>query len=254
MPDSLLQNFHKSGIFNADEAISNDALKIITTEYSKAQNANRLMHYNQLAGLHNPWGKSAHLFNSWELLDICQSEEILSLVTSLIGPDVILWESAFYGYNALNPAHSWTRHSSFSPINPMQGLTVRIAVKELSLDYVPGSHLSELSGLNNAPPLSPLSTTIRAGSIICHDIHLAHRYSTPQNHLPCGEYVIHYMPSTSQFVRDATSPIQKQLAEKLPLVNYGKSPIWLVHGSDHSDNDFVTGFSPPTGQWTNTQW
>lgn len=254
MPETHIQDFQKIGLSKASEAISDSAFKTLSTEYRKAENASRHLHYNQLSGLHNPWGKSAHLFDSWGLLDICHSEEILSLVTPLIGPDVILWESAFYGYSALTPANSWARHSHFSPIAPMQGLTVRIAVTELSLDYLPGSHLNELLSSNDASTPNVLSTTIPAGSIICHDIHLAHRYSTPQSHLPYGEYVIHYMPSTSQFVRDATSSIQKQLAEKMPLINYGKSPIWLVCGSDHSNNDFVTGFSPPTGQWTNAQW
>jgi len=227
---------------------------VLSQEYQKVLTAKQKLHYNQLAGLHNPWGKSAHIFDSWALLDICQSATILELIMPLIGADIILWESAFYGYGALDPAGRWTRHSDFSPIEPMQGIVVRIAIDQqgLELDYLPGSHAN--IDLDDTASTQAASLQLKAGNVVCHDIRLAQRYSNPCDAPPCGEYVIHYMPATSLFIRDPASNIQRSLAEKIPLINYGKSPIWLVHGNDHRNNDFVTGFSPPVGQWTNAQW
>lgn len=252
MPDSELLDFQRTGIFKARAPVADSVLNLLKTEYGKVLNSERRMHYNHLAGLHNPWGKSAHLFDSWALLDICQSEAMLELIAPLIGPDIILWESAFYGYNALAAPGAWTRHSDFSPIDPMMGVTVRIAIETNgpALDYLPGSHTSEQQ--DNAQEMKTVA--IESGEILCHDIRLAHRYAKAKSGLQYGEYVIHYMPATSLFVRDPASAIQKLLAEKLPLINYGKSPIWLVSGNDWSNNDFVTGFAPPVGQWTNAQW
>lgn len=254
MVDSNQIDFQRHGILQAKKSAPASLLSQLRTEYQKTLNSKQRMHYNQLAGLHNPWGKSAHLFNSWALLDICQSDAILELITPLIGPDIILWESAFYGYSALNRNNKWTRHSDFSPIEPMQGIVVRIGIDHsgVELDYFPGSHVAK--ELDCSASSQAESLQLKAGSIVCHDIRLAHRYSEPKNTLHCGEYVIHYMPATSLFVRDPTSTIQRHLAETLPLINYSKSPIWLVQGNDHRNNDFVTGFSPPVGQWTNAKW
>lgn len=252
MSDTELLNFQRTGIFKPEQPVAEPVLKVLKAEYGKVLDSKRRMHYNQLAGLHNPWGKSAHLFDSWALLDICQSEAMLELITPLLGPDIILWESAFYGYNALAPHGTWTRHSDFSPIDPAQGVTVRIAIDPngLAIDYLPGSHVDE----HLIDSQRSKSMTIGHGHIVCHDLRLTNRYSSAKADLRCGEYVIHYMPASSLFVRDPASDIQRHLAEKLPLINYGKSPIWLVSGNDRSNNDFVTGFAPPVGQWTNAQW
>ena len=253
MPDIDTLAFQQTGIVNAGTAIAEPLLDTIKTEYRKALNSARRMNYNQLAGLHNPWGKSAHLFDSWALLDICQSEHMLTLVTPLIGEDVVLWESTFYSYSALTVAGTWVRHSDFSPIKPMQGVSVRIAIEAagISLDYIPGSHID-----NNQQTIQQNSKrlSLPQGGMLCQDIRLAQRYSQPPSQYLCGEYVIHYMPATSVLVRDPLSSAQRQLAEKMPLINYGKSPLWLVSGSDRQNNDFATGFAPPIGQWTHAQW
>ena len=262
MSDLVLENYQRDGITGVTEPLTVSQIDLLKAEYQKTLDSKQKLHYNQLAGLHNPWGKSAHLFDSWALLDICQSDSVLQLVSSLIGPDIILWESAFFGYNALKPFGSWTRHSEFSPIDPMQGVTVRIVLdpKDSALDYIPGSHHIEPSDVGLEHTKSEKHgaykklSNLKTGSVFCHDIRLIHRYSQTGVGLCRGEYVIHHMPATSLFERAPDSALQQRLSERLPLINYGKSPIWLVKGEDHSGNNFVTGFSPPVGQWTNAQW
>lgn len=253
LPTDITQ-FHRTGISSPQPILSATQYNALVDEYKKSLMEKSTTYYNQLAGLHNPWGKSAHIFDSWAMLDICQSSNILEMIVPLIGPDIILWESAFYGYNALQSDRTWTRHCDFSPIDPMNGIVVRIALGEqgVGLDYLSGSHT--IGNLHPDELAVATSLQLNPESAICHDVRLAYRYSKQCSALPCGEYVIHYMPASSLFVRDPTSGIQQYLADKMPLINYGKSPIWLVHGTDHRENDFVTGFFPPVGQWTEAKW
>lgn len=247
MPETTIDNFHRNGLAISNTKLTPDQFALLKREYDKAQQAKPTWHYHQLAGIHNPWGKSARLFNSWGLLDICQSDTLKELLIPLLGADIILWESTFYGYAAFAPPGIWTRHTAFSPIEPMAGVSVRIALDPdgLQLDYVPGSHCDK-PGENRA---QPQTISIEAGTMLCHDIRLAHRYTQPLTALPGVEYVIHYMPASSLLVRDPSHPAQRLFAEYLPLLNYTKSPIWQVCGEDRNHNDFVTGFSPPVGQW-----
>ncbi len=75
-------------------------------------------------------------------------------------------------------------------------------------------------------------------------------YELNQSSIYPLEYVIRYFPATSSYIRDPVHPTQRILMENYPLVNYTRKPIWLVCGVDRAANDFVTGFKPLAGQWT----
>jgi hypothetical protein len=68
------------------------------------------------------------------------------------------------------------------------------------------------------------------------------------------DYVIRYLPSTARYNRDPTYPPNRRAAERAPLINFTRRPIWLVRGVDRADNDFVTGFASTIGQWSDAPW
>ena len=45
--------------------------------------------------LHNPWSRAGLTADSWKFLDLCQSAELLQLITPLMGEDIILFDSQF---------------------------------------------------------------------------------------------------------------------------------------------------------------
>ncbi len=190
-------------------------LDLLRREYRKIDTSANRLRYNRLAGVHNPWGKAANVFDSWALLDICQSPHLLDPVSELIGPDVFLWDSRFYRLTDLEPDAAWLDESNYAPIDPLVGVTVHITLQ-------------------------------KSGEIVCHDLCAPYRYADSNN---SGEYIIQYASARSRFVREQASAIQQQLAERLPLVNFGQAPIWLVRGTDHAENDFATGFAPAVPQW-----
>ncbi len=68
------------------------------------------------------------------------------------------------------------------------------------------------------------------------------------------DYVIRYLPATARYNRDPTFPPNRRAAERAPLINFTRRPIWLVRGVDRADNDFVTGFASTIGQWSDAPW
>lgn len=68
------------------------------------------------------------------------------------------------------------------------------------------------------------------------------------------DYVIRYMPATARYNRDPTFPPNRRAAERAPLINFTRRPIWLVGGVDRAGNDFVTGFASTIGQWSDAPW
>ena len=52
----------------------------------------------------------------------------------------------------------------------------------------------------------------------------------------------------------ADFPANRRAAQKAPLINFARRPIWLVRGEDLAGNDFVTGFATTVGQWAEARW
>ncbi|MBS0339923.1 MAG: resolvase [Proteobacteria bacterium] len=176
----------------------------------------------RLSGLHNPWGHAAALTDAWRFLDLCEDPGIVDRVQSLIGPDIVLWDSELH-----LEAASYLRfvregrEGRYWPVMPLSGAVVLVvpgheqAVTCLELKSVP-------SGL---PPLDPREPL----------------------------YVIRYMPATSHFLREARALANWVAMEEQPLINHAARPLWLVRGEDRAGNDFVTGFSPPVPRWAGIQ-
>ena len=188
------------------------------------------------------------------MLDICQSSYLLDPVSTLIGPDFYLWDSRFYRLTEFEPEDAWLNESKYAPIEPMAGVTVHIPINASVLE------LEVLSGSQNETPLSEKPTirieslSIDLGYFVCHDINLPYRYTNAYTGSYQGEYIIQYASGNAHFVRDQASAIQQSLADRLPLINFGQAPIWLVRGVDHRKNDYATGFAPAVAQWKNAKW
>lgn len=199
-----------------------DMLDLLRREYCKIETSPKRLRYNHVCGVHNPWGRSASVFDSWALLDVCRSAHLLDPVSQLIGPEVFLWDSRFYRLTEFEPEATWLNEAKYAPLEPMLGITVHISLED-------------------------------PGEIVCHDLRTPYRY-TDSTGPHTGEYIIQYASAHSLFVRNQASAIQQSLAEKMPLANFGQAPIWLVRGVDHGINDYATGFAPAVPQWAAANW
>ena len=193
--------------------------------------------------LHNPWSRSAFNVDSWKFLDLCQSAELMQLVTPFIGEDIILFDSQFSPdlYDAGKPEPLWRNDRLRCPAHPLHGLVIRIPFsglihENIKFIYKAGQYGEQVIG-------------VKTGRIICHNINLTYRIHGTANLAQPVEYVIRYFPATSCYLRDPSVKLHRELMEQYPLINYAQMPLWLVQGEDKADNDFVTGFQPKAGRW-----
>ena len=79
-------------------------------------------------GLHNPWSRAATVFDAWRFLDLCSDGALLAPVKPLIGEDVILFDSFWFGDPWRLMGDRPFDDPIFFPIKPCQGVTVVIAL------------------------------------------------------------------------------------------------------------------------------
>lgn len=197
--------------------------------------------------LHNPWSRSALSVDSWKFLDLCQSAELLQIITPFIGENIILFDSQFSPdlYDTGKSVASWKNDRLRCPVNPLHGLVVRIPFSDLINESVKFIYRADQAGIQ--------VKEIKLGQIICHNINLTYRIQGIENLTQPIEYVVRYFPATSRYLRDPGTILHRELTERYPLLNYAQMPLWLVQGEDKANNDFVTGFQPKAGRWIGTE-
>jgi hypothetical protein len=192
----------------------------------------------------------AQIVDAWRLLDLCEDRSLVDLVSVVLGPDLVLWDSElvarprdrgdYQGWQGPNPA--W-------PIEPLAGATVRVAIEDvIVLRYRPGSHNDLLAGGES----DGIRVMVPPQHAVLADVRLTWRYESESPF--AAEYVIRYMPATSRYNRDPLSPANRAGTRTAPLVNYLLRPLWLVAGEDRASNDFVTGFAAPVPTWSSASW
>ena len=241
MKMELFDQFKERGLVQVPLDGLDHIQKFLQVEFDKLENETRPWNYWEL---HNPWSRSATLMDSWGFLDICQAPALIHVLTRIMGPDIILYDSQFYPDLLTNKRNDWGWHCDLNkcPVNPLSGLVVRIPFGK--------NRGNDVLKFRRNPQVPPKEISIQGSEqIVIHDIGIEYLSSEETT---SKEYVIRYFPGTSHYVRDASSSLQKQLTETHPLINYAKLPLWLVAGEDKSNNDFVTGFNPKAGRWIST--
>ena len=197
--------------------------------------------------LHNPWSRSALSVDSWKFLGLCQSAELLQIITPFIGENIILFDSQFSPdlYDTGKSVASWKNDRLRCPVNPLHGLVVRIPFSDLINESVKFIYRADQAGEQ--------VKEVKLGQIICHNINLTYRIQGIENLTQPIEYVVRYFPATSRYLRDPGTKLHRELTERYPLLNYAQMPLWLVQGEDKANNDFVTGFQPKAGRWIGTE-
>ena len=174
----------------------------------------------RLSGIHNPWGHGIALTDPWAFLELCESARVLDAARSILGPDIILWDSElFTEAGRYRGFLNERREGRYWPIAPLAGAVVFLAIAED--DAAP-----------RAVPLEAMGPDVLEGL---------------DDEQPL--YVIRLMPATSRFVRDPAHPANRACMEEQVLVNYTNRPLWLLSGIDRANNDLISGFASAVPVW-----
>lgn len=118
-------------------------------------------------GLGSEAGQCRHLDQA-TVYDCCDARPIVSRVSQLLGPDVVLWRSHVWCKQPGEPAVAWHQDPAYWPIEPVINVTCWIALSPATVEsgclrFVPGSHgaMLETADLQG----DPINDTIRDGLV-----------------------------------------------------------------------------------------
>jgi len=266
LSDAEIASFRDEGLVIPDYRIPDEMLSRMRAEVDDLIARHPDVRPELLSGPHNPWGQSAKIVGSWTWLEFCRFHEIVDMVEQLIGPDVILWGSQLFCKPASHGmAVPWHQDGQYWPLDPLATVTVRIAIEDSlpengCMRYIPGSQKdrdmvaheivqdSNVALQQQIPAIDEgfaKDDVLRAGQISIHDVYLIHGSGVNSSDKRRADYAIRYMPATSRYVRDPSFPANAYAAEKSPLMNYTKRPLWLLRGVDRAENDFSIGHGKP---------
>ena len=203
-----------------------------------------------------------------EFLDLCLDPEILDLVESAIGPDLILWSSGvFCKPPGVGRAVPWHQDGRYWPLRPLATCSVWVAVDDSRpengcLRYLPGSHaarrlfrhepakggdlvLNRQVPASELDPASARDAVLRAGQLSLHDVYLVHGSNPNRSGRRRAGYVMRYLPGTCFYDRE----MEVGQSSDIGVSDFAMRPIWLVRGADRTGrNDFRTGHPPGEGR------
>jgi hypothetical protein len=244
-----------TGLQRAEAPLSEHLLAFLQAESARffAQiTVPRPWHY---AEMHNPWSRAAAAFDSWGFLDICQSSGLIERIVTLIGPDIVLFDSQWLPDRSERFDNELALESDAHrfPVDPPSGLTVLIGVADapqgtVRVHYRP-SHLGHACERR-----ATASINLEAGAILFLESQVPYCVHVTCDSTVPSVYAVRYFPASSRYCRDPAAPVHRALTQRYPLLNYARMPLWLVHGQDRADNDFVTGFNARVGFWTSADW
>lgn len=210
----------------------------------------RPWHYGEL---HNPWARAAALFDSWGFLELCQSAPLVDAIATLIGEDIILFDSQWLPerWPTTVPEADLEGDAHRFPVDPPRGVTALIAFCDSPAARI---QLASSARPAQANPHQCPSLELKRGSVLLVEADVPYRVrASDADGLP-PVFAARYFPSSSRYLRDPTTPVHRALTERYPLFNYARTPLWLVRGEDRAQNDFVTGFNARAGYWTSADF
>ena len=183
-------------------------------------------------------------------LNYARNPDILDMVTQILGEDIAVWNSSYFG----KPAHDgkrvpWHQDGRYWPIRPLASCSVWIAIDDSNtengcLRIIPGSHKSRKLFRHESNPSDELvlslellrsefdeSTAVdialESGQVSLHDVYLVHGSEPNTSGKSRRGMTLRFFPTTSVYERDIEGGVQPR-------------SLFLMRGTDRSKrNDFV---------------
>jgi len=209
---------------------------------------------------HVPWNDSPEARAlAGRFLEFARRPELLDLVASVIGPDVVFWTAAlFCKPGSVGAPVPWHQDGIYWPLKPMATVTLWVALDRAATDngcmkVIPGSHRhgffghekSEQEGLvlNTAIVESEMDAgkarpvELDAGQVSLHDAFLVHGSEPNTSARRRAGLTLRYMPATTLYERARAM----DSGSNTTALEFARRPIWLLRGEDRAGNDYTIG-------------
>jgi len=236
-----IDQYHENGYLIPDFRLSDDTLDDIKSAHAKL--IERHPEYVDYCPAILPHDRSFVRF--------ARNDDILDMVSQIIGANIALWNSSFFAKPArVGSATPWHQDGEYWPMRPLANCTVWIAVDDSTtengcLRVIRGSHKEKRvleHVTNDAPGLAlneelptsefdqngAVDLVLKAGQISLHDVFLVHGSEPNRSAHSRRGMTLRFMPTTSHYDRD----IEHEQNSKLGLDHNLRRPIFLMRGID----------------------
>ncbi|MEO7852072.1 MAG: phytanoyl-CoA dioxygenase family protein [Rubrivivax sp.] len=197
-----------------------------------------------------------------EFMALARDEQILDLVESVLGPDIVLWGCHVFCKPAGDGHETpWHQDGHYWPIRPLANCTVWVALDPSTADngclrVIPASHAAKLTHAhlnetredvalnqrvadNSFDEGHAVDVELQPGQMSMHDVFMIHGARANRSTRRRAGVALRYMPATSVFERHL-NPVDGKSG--VPVA-FATRPLWLLRGVDRSRrNDFQVGF------------
>ena len=258
-----IDQYHEEGYLIPDFQLPMDVVSEMRKEMDFLIEANPQLTADALFVPHAPQGNHQGLKSprkdKW--LSFACRNEIVDMVSQLIGEGVALWGTTVFGKPAHNgKATPWHQDGQYWPIRPLASCTVWIAMDDVRpengcMRVIAGSHkdpelLKHHKNMSNDLTLNQeldddqydldkaVDMVLKPGQMSFHDINIVHGSNHNTSSKRRAGYVLRFMPTSSHFDRE----IGRQFEQGSKAVNFSDRPVFLLRGTDICGlNDFEIG-------------
>ena len=257
-----IRTYENDGYVVPAYRVPEERMAVLAAAAEEVMAANPGARPEQLPNVHITNGAGTHLRGHPAFLDIALDEDLLDLVSCVIGGDVVMWGCQIFckpGSDGMEvPMH---QDGQYWPIRPLATCTVWLAIDDSDrgngcLTVIPGSHrgrvhfrhrtrtdddvvLNQAVDDPRASARPPACVELERGQLSMHDIFLVHGSAPNTSGRRRAGLALRYMPTTSWFRRDLEMQFSGYPS------NFADRPIWLARGRDVcGKNDFTIGHDP----------
>lgn len=194
-----------------------------------------------------------------EFARYCDNQQILDMVSQLIGPDIALWNSSFFAKPARDGKRTpWHQDGEYWPIRPLATCTAWLALDDATpengcLRVIRGSHQARKLRAHNTTDDTQVTLNqeldsaeydeaegvdiiLKAGQISLHDVYLLHGSEANRSDKPRRGMTMRFMPTTSLFDRE----LAREKFERMGITDHSGRPVYLMRGTDQcGQNQFI---------------
>ena len=254
-----IRTYENDGYVVPSYRVPEERIAVLAAAAEEVMAANPDTRPEQLPNIHITNGAGTHLKGHPAFLDVALDEDLLDLVSCVIGNDVVMWGCQIFckpGSDGMEvPMH---QDGQYWPIRPLATCTVWLAIDDSDrgngcLTVIPGSHrgrvhfrhrtrtdegivLNQAVDDPRAFARPPACVELRRGQLSMHDVFLIHGSAPNTSERRRAGLALRYMPTTSWFRRDLEMQYSGYPS------NFADRPIWLARGRDVcGKNDFAIG-------------
>ncbi len=258
-----IDHYHEKGYVVPDYRLPEDIVDDMHRELNILIEANPDMTSDAMFVPHlsqaNPQGMKATNPEKWQ--NYACHNDVLDMVSDLIGNHLALWGTTVFGKPAGNGKETpWHQDGQYWPIRPLACCSAWIAIDDVGVEngcmrVIPGSHKGDKLLQHHAANRDNLTLhqeldddqfdesqavdiLLKPGQISFHDVNIVHGSRRNTSAVRRAGYVLRFMPTTSHFDRK----IGQEFERESKVVNFSNRGLILVRGVDRCGlNDYEIG-------------